>query len=304
LLRNKKTDFYRETAKRVLGKSELTKTERNAIKQVVLGIINGKGVVALSKDLGESREDAQYKLDLFSETFPKFAAFKKMMQESFAITGMTRTQGGRPRRITPHWLLVNEKVLDVRISYRNADNLWLRIIPVWPLPRVLTCYVVSAIDCGYESKNRGLEIYHHKDGQISSLPYRFFDLKNQAYRLPFRNLPWKMIREIRTAEVEVEYEGFESVVRNLFNHIAQGGTAEIAKRLMLIGDRLVENVGGLQVLQIHDELLFEIPEERVREFSLSFIRAVRRWSQQFTVPIMIEEKRGRKFGEMLEYQYK
>jgi DNA polymerase I-like protein with 3'-5' exonuclease and polymerase domains len=302
LLRDEKKDFYRETAKRVLDKPELTDAERNAIKQIVLGIINGKGVVALSRDLGESRPEAQYKLDLFNETFPKFAAFKRMMQESFAITGMTRTNGDRPRRVTPHWLLVNEEVLDVRISYSKADNLWLKIIPVWPLPRVLTCYVLTAIDCGYKSKNQTLEIYNHKEknknGQISSLPYRFFDLKQQAYRLPFRNLPWKMIREIQTADVNVEYEGFESVVRNLFNHVAQGGTAEIAKRLMLIGDRLVESVGGLQVLQIHDELLFEIPEDRVREFSLSFSRAVRRWSHQFTVPIAIEEKRGSKFGEL------
>lgn len=227
-----------------------------------------------------------------------------MMQESFAITGMTRTQGGRPRRVTSHWLMVNKKVLNVRISYKKADNLWLQIIPVWPLPRVLTCYVVSAIDCGYKSKNQGLEIYHHKDGRISSLPYRFFDLKNQAYRLPFRNLPWKMIHEIRTQEIEVDSDGFDSVIRTLFNHLAQGGTAEIAKRLMLIGDRLVERVGGLQVLQIHDELLFEIPEDHVREFSLSFTRAVRRWSRQFTVPIIIEEKRGHQFGEMKEYQYK
>src|SRR5690606_35126263 len=54
-----------------------------------------------------------------------------------------------------------------------------------------------------------------------------------AYRLPMRNVSWRLIRKIRTGKELATYEGFDRTKRSLFNHLAQGGTADIAKTMML-----------------------------------------------------------------------
>ena len=55
------------------------------------------------------------------------------------------------------------------------------------------------------------------------------------------------------------------------------------------------------VLQIHDELVFEVPEDRVRE-AASFIKACMeaRPFEEFDVPIVAEAAAGERFGELKE----
>jgi DNA polymerase-1 len=54
-------------------------------------------------------------------------------------------------------------------------------------------------------------------------------------------------------------------------------------------------------LQIHDELVFEVPEDRVREAAV-FIKACmeERPFEEFDVPIVAEAAFGVRFGELEE----
>jgi DNA polymerase-1 len=55
--------------------------------------------------------------------------------------------------------------------------------------------------------------------------------------------------------------------RQAFNAVIQGSAADLMRQAMPIAERLVLKFGGELVLQVHDELVFYIPEDRVEEFS-------------------------------------
>ena len=42
-----------------------------------------------------------------------------------------------------------------------------------------------------------------------------------------------MIRRVRTGREEARYEGYDKTWRQLFNHVVQGGTADIVKTMMV-----------------------------------------------------------------------
>lgn len=166
------------------------------------------------------------------------------MHHAFALTGEARTFAGRRRRVTAHWWLVNKPVVELFISYKGADKLWLRVVPLEASRYTLTCWVLRVVDARYGSPKEGQEIYHHKAGRISQAPYRFFDDGGLIFRLPVRNVPWRIIRRVRTRNEEAVYEGFDRVGRQLFNHIAQGGTADVAKTMMLRAEPVCRRFGA------------------------------------------------------------
>ena len=58
-------------------------------------------------------------------------------------------------------------------------------------------------------------------------------------------------------------------------------------------------VGARLLLQIHDELLFEVPEQRASVFMRTMKRILElQPSPDFQIPILVDPKRGRSFGEM------
>jgi hypothetical protein len=271
------------------------------MKQTVLGIVNGMSAQGLAKRLeGEvDVDEAKGYLTTFATAYPQVTAFTELTRHAFAVTGESWTFAGHHRRITPHWWMVTRPVVDLFISYKGADKLWLRVVPLRPNRFTLTCWVLRVIDAKYGSPNEGLEIYHHRAGRISQAPYKFFEDSHLVFRLPVRNVPWRMIRHVRTKREEARYEGYDKTWRQLFNHVAQGGTADIAKTMMVRCQRPCRQFDARLLLQIHDELVFEVPKPRALEFT----RAVQQVlmtppTTDFRVPIVVEPKAGERFGEM------
>lgn len=295
-----KGDFYTNAASRVFGQRvEKGSQEREQIKRIILGVVNGKGAKSLAKDLGVDADRAGELLDSFARAFPDVASFTTMIYDAIAITGSTETIAGRRRRVTAHWWMTNLNRVDLFISYRGADKLWLRVVPLRPNKYTLTCWVERVIDAKWGSPNEGREIYNHKDGRLSTLPYRFFADGGLLYKLPVRNVSWRLIRQVRTPTEEAKYEGLDRVRRQLFNHICQGGTADIVRSMMIRAQPVCEKLGASLLLQIHDELVFEVPNERVTEFvaTVQPILESSPWPG-FVVPIIVEPKVGERFGEL------
>jgi hypothetical protein len=293
------TDFYTVAVSRMLGRKPRDASEREHLKQTILGLINGMGAGTLARRLRVPREVAVSYVAKFAAAYPEVVAFTALMHHAFAVTGEARTFAGRRRRVTAHWWLVNRPVVELFVSYKGADKLWLRVVPLEASRYTLTCWVLRVIDARYGSPNEGQEIYHHKAGRISQAPYRFFDDSGLIFRLPVRNVPWRIIRRVRTRREEAVYEGFDRVARQLFNHIAQGGTADVAKTMMLRAEPVCRRFGARLLLQIHDELVFEVPQRKWAAFA----RAMKRVLEQppalgFRVPIVVEPKAGPRFGEM------
>ncbi len=218
---------------------------------------------------------------------------------SFAITGKATTFAGRTRRITGHWWMVNERELELFVSYKHADKLRLQVVPLRPERHGMTCYVKSVVDVGYDSIRQGQEIYHHIDGRISQAPYRFFDDEELVFSLPYRNISWRLIRKVLTVREEVRYQGFDKTCRQLFNHLCQGATADIAKQMILRSVPVCRTFAARMLLQIHDELVFEVPVNNVGRFIRSMQRRLQRPpTPEFRIPIIVEPKMGRTFGEL------
>ncbi len=299
--RNSGGDFYTTATRRMLGRDPRDKTERNHMKQTILGIVNGMSAHALAKRLEVDLELAKGYLDAFAAAYPQVDAYKSLSKFEFAITGRSWTFAGHHRRITPHYWMVNEPEIELFVSYRGADKLWLRVVPLRPNRHTLRCWVLSAVDAKYGSKNEGLEIFHHEDGRISSAPYRFFNDAKLIYRLPVRNISWRLIRRVRTKTEEAVYDGYDKTWRQLFNHVAQGGTADIAKIMMLRSQSVCERFDARLLLQIHDELVFEVSDDQLTEFVSSITRVLTLPPcDNFRVPIVVEPKVGKRFGELKE----
>jgi DNA polymerase I-like protein with 3'-5' exonuclease and polymerase domains len=286
-------DFYSNAVAAMIGRSPADKAERDRYKPIILAIVNGKGPPSLARDLGCTEAEARHYLEAFAWTYPKVMAFKDLMYWQIALTGRTETFAGRVRTVTAHSWLVTEPQVEILVSYRRG-KFWVEAVPLEPSRRVLTTFVRKAWNA-----RTGRLIYDHRRGRLSPRDYALFDNAKLQYRLPVRNWGWRSIRRVRARGEEAAYEGFDATARSAFNFICQGGTADVAKLMMLRARPVCAEFGARLLIQIHDELVFEAPRGRAAEF----VRAMWRVLEQppapsFRIPIVVEPKWGPRFGEL------
>jgi len=91
----------------------------------------------------------------------------------------------------------------------------------------------------------------------------------------------------------------EAAERMAINAPVQGSSADIIKIAMINLHREMEkrNLKSKMLLQIHDELLFEVPEEEVDEMK-SLVTEIMSKAVELRVPVKIDIKLGRNWGEM------
>jgi DNA polymerase-1 len=91
----------------------------------------------------------------------------------------------------------------------------------------------------------------------------------------------------------------EAAERMAINAPVQGSSADIIKIAMIKLHREMEkrNLKGKMLLQIHDELLFEVPEEELGEMK-SLVTELMSRAFELCVPVKIDIKLGRNWGEM------
>jgi DNA polymerase-1 len=91
----------------------------------------------------------------------------------------------------------------------------------------------------------------------------------------------------------------EAAERMAINAPVQGSSADIIKIAMINLHREMErrNLKSKMLLQIHDELLFEVPEEEVGEMK-SLVSELMPKAVELRVPLKIDIKLGRNWGEM------
>jgi hypothetical protein len=200
--------------------------------------------------------------------------------------------------VTAHRWLTTEPLVEILISYRKGDAYWAEIVPLRPSLRVLTSFVRRAWDA-----RTGRPLYDHRRGRLGRADRRLFVDRTLQYRLPVRNWGWRSIRRVRARGEEAVYEGFDATARSAFNFICQGGTADIAKRMMLRAQPVCARFGARLLLQIHDELVFEAPREQATEFQRVMWRVLEEPPlPSFRIPIVVEPKRGPRFGELCKLE--
>jgi DNA polymerase I-like protein with 3'-5' exonuclease and polymerase domains len=289
-------DFYAKAVTRVLGRPPRDDAERDYYKPVVLGIINGQGPVSLAKALKCEVTAARAYLEAFEAAYPKEAAYKRLMYLGIAYTGQSVTFMGRVRTATAHrWMVTEPRVL-LLVSYKRSDAYWVEVVPLQPHLRVLTTYVFRAWNARVRPPRL---LYDHRRGRLGARSYRLFADRDLLFRLPVRNWSWRSIRRVRGRGEEAEYQGFDATARSLFNAICQGGTADLVKLMMLRSVPVCQDHGARLLLQIHDELVFEVPTGIVGAFIPSMQDVLQLPPcPGFRVPIEVGVKCGDRFGEL------
>jgi DNA polymerase I-like protein with 3'-5' exonuclease and polymerase domains len=254
----------------------------------------GLGAPSLSHTLNCDEDQAKKFLADFETAYPKVAAFKRLMYRQIAWTGQTSTFMGRTRTVTAHRWLVAEPRVEMLVSYRQGEAYWLEVVPLHPGLRVLATFVLRAWNA-----RTGRLIYDSERGRLSHRPYRIFEADTLQYRLPIRNWGWRSIRRVRAHREEADYEGFDATARAAFNFICQGGTADISKLMMIRSQPICEQFQARLLIQIHDELVFEVPQDRTSEFLATMKKVLEEApTPGFAVPIVVEPKRGFAFGSL------
>ena len=301
-------DFYTATATAMLGPPPQDKHERHRwrdhCKQTILGIINGMGPTRLAKRLGCDKATAKFYLDKFEQAYPNDAAYRRMIVEQIAITGRVETFAGRDRTDTAHRWLVTLPRVEILVSFKGPprSRYWLDVSPLESRRHTLTCYIHQAWDA-MPGAYAGTLIYDAKQGCTTRRDYHLYDTTFLQFRLPLRNFGWRSIRRVRPGRgsvnwgEEVKYRGLDAVTRALFNAVAQGGTSDITKIMILYINPTLSRFGAQLLLQIHDELLFEVPQERVQPFVDTIVPELTGAVPEFAVPIVLEAKIGTRFGE-------
>jgi DNA polymerase-1 len=105
----------------------------------------------------------------------------------------------------------------------------------------------------------------------------------------------RLIPEINSSNRMVR----EAAERMAINAPVQGSSADIIKVAMINLHREMEkrNLRSKMLLQIHDELLFEVPEEELEEMK-SLVAELMPRAVALCVPVKIDIKLGRNWGEM------
>lgn len=85
--------------------------------------------------------------------------------------------------------------------------------------------------------------------------------------------------------------------RAAINTIVQGGSADIIKKAMVDIFRQVRNTPVKMVMQVHDELIFEVPSERLTAVA-SFVKEKMQNAVKLRVPLLASAKAGKNWYAM------
>lgn len=87
--------------------------------------------------------------------------------------------------------------------------------------------------------------------------------------------------------------------RAAMNTPIQGTSADIIKQAMILVDRKLAETGlkTRMLLQVHDELLFEVPKDE-RDAALPLVRAAMEGAYQLKVPLVVDIKMGTNWNDM------
>ena len=85
--------------------------------------------------------------------------------------------------------------------------------------------------------------------------------------------------------------------RAAINTIVQGGSADIIKKAMLDIFQEVRNTPVKMVMQVHDELIFEVPADTLKETAL-FVKNKMQNAVKLRVPLLASAKAGKNWYEL------
>ena len=191
----------------------------------------GRSTKSIAEQLGVSVQKAQEITDKFFNSFPNVKKFVESTEEFARVNGFVETAWGRKRR------LPDMQLPDFELKYDDA-------------------YAFDPLD--FDS-NEKLE--------VSEQDRNYYINKLQRCRF-FRDRLAIKEEAKRNGIIIKDNTGFiAEAQRQCVNSIIQGSSADCTKLAMINihNDSQLQDMGCRLVIQIHDEVIVEVPEENARK---------------------------------------
>ena len=215
------------------------KKRRNQAKAIVLGVCYGKGVPAIATDLNVNVKKAQEIYDKIMREFPGLKQFMIDSENMAREKGYVTTVWGRKRRLPnmqlPEYEFTYDKSSSVAFDPLAFDDVELeKEVP----ENIVLMYIKKLRTCRTRFEKQSIKNQAKDKGIIIK--------DNGGY-----------IAEAR---------------RQCVNSRIQGSAADQTKLAMILigNDKQLKDLGFRLLLQVHDELIGECPEENAKEVSERF----------------------------------
>lgn len=206
------------------------KKRRSNCKSIVLGINYGRGTASIAEQIGESFEETQTIVDEYFKEFPNIKKLITNSQKNARKYGYVTDLWGRRRRLPDIQLPKYE------IKSKKADSLF---------NPILIC------------KDRVVK---------NSLIDKYKDLLNSVrYKKDIDKIKQNALKD--GIEIKDNSGFIAQAERQCANSIIQGSAASMTKQAMLdiYNDSKLNSLGFKLLLNVHDELIGECPEENAKE---------------------------------------
>lgn len=212
------------------------KNRRTAMKAVLLGIMYGRGAKAIAEQLNCSTKEAQNIVDQFYNSFPKVKKWMDKVLENARRYGYVETAWGRKRRLP-----------DVQLPKYEFE-------------------LLSGGPSTFDPLN-----FDEDQGEATVDP----SVVAKYTRLLDKTWGGKEKRDIimkaREEGIKITDNGgkIADAERQCINSVIQGSSADLTKLAMIAihNDERLKELDCHLLLQVHDEVICECPEENAREVS-------------------------------------
>lgn len=207
------------------------KERRTSVKGIILGIMYGRGTKSIAEQLGISIQKAQEITDKFFNSFPNVQKFIQYTEDFARTNGYVETAWGRKRRLPDMQLPEYE--------FKYDDN-----------------YAFDALD--FDSDER-LEVSEQD---------RYYYINKLQHCRYFRDRLAIKEEAKRNGIIIKDNTGFiAEAQRQCVNSVIQGSSADCTKLAMIsiYNDQQLKDMGCKLVIQIHDEVIVEVPLENAKQ---------------------------------------
>ena len=213
------------------------KKRRQSVKNVILGLMYGRGTKAIADQLNCSIKEAQKVVDKFFNSFPSIQNFVESTQNNAHRNGYVETVWGRKRRLP-------DMLLD---GYEFS-------------------YIEGKEPFGFDPLDFNAKLDDGPKEVDVATKKKYTKLLSNAYG-------WKakqnIINQAINEGISIKDNGgkIADASRQCVNSIIQGTSADITKYAMIaIGrDEKLNELGFKLLLQVHDEVIGECPRENAKQ---------------------------------------
>lgn len=267
------------------------KRRRGTVKTLFLAMIYGRGRLSIATELRITIDEAQNLLDRLDKAIPELSLFRDMAHRWIRHTGFAEGLLGRRRQFAGLYQLRSATTATVRSFLKR--NLWeFDINPIQLWEWTLHSYVHEVRD--FKSQAVIADASGDNDHPIFEEP--------GLNRWPFRNISYKTIRSVTIDDELIKFTPIEDVQRQGFNAIFQMTAGDVFKRAILNVQPVCEQFDARMILNVHDELVFVVPNARLHEFVPAAKAAMEeRPAPWWEIPIVADVQVGPNYGQLRDY---